>query len=213
MARAQRPGWRSGQDRSDAEDLLAEGRAPDVVLFQEVFSPAAIRAVQESGYPVIVGGPSRTRSSRDSANAKREGRRRPTKGELGVRFTGSGLVIASRYPISVKAMDAYSRKTCAGIDCLSNKGVMLIRIMVPGVPAPVEIANTHMNARKASKVRPKRHLAAHRFQTEELAMFIERHHSPDAPLVLGGDFNMRRSPNAMRCFQERSRSNRCIVIA
>lgn len=182
------------------KDLRAAGHAPDVVLFQEVFSSAAIGAVKESGYPAIVGGPSRTRSSRDSADAKREGRRRPTKGELGIRFTGSGLVIASRYPVTVTALDAYSRKTCAGFDCLSNKGVMLIRIAVPGVPVPVEIANTHMNAQKASKVKLERHLAAHRYQVKEMAMFLERHHSPDAPLILGGDFNMRRSPDRYETF-------------
>ncbi|MET0239928.1 MAG: endonuclease/exonuclease/phosphatase family protein [Sphingobium sp.] len=180
--------------------LRAAGRAPDVVLFQEVFSRAAIRAVKESGYPVIVGGPPRTRASRHSANAKREGRRRPTKGELGIRLTSSGLAIASRYPVSVAAMDAFSRKTCAGFDCLSNKGVMLIRIAVPGVPAPVEIANTHMNSQDASKVKLERHLAAHRYQAEELGMFLGRHHLPGAPLVFGGDFNMRRSQDRYETF-------------
>jgi endonuclease/exonuclease/phosphatase family metal-dependent hydrolase len=183
--------------------LRATGRAPDVVLFQEVFSRAAIRAVKESGYPIIVGGPARTRSSRDSADAVRKGRRRPTKGELGIRFTGSGLAIASRYPLTITALDAYSRKTCAGFDCLSNKGAMLIRIEIPGVPQPVEVANTHMNAQKASKVKLERHLAAHRYQAQELAMFLERHHSPEAPLVLGGDFNMRRSPDRYNTFAER----------
>jgi endonuclease/exonuclease/phosphatase family metal-dependent hydrolase len=182
------------------EELRTTGQAPDVVLFQEVFSGAAIRSVKSSGYPVMVGGPARTRPSRDSANARREGRRRPTKGEIGIRFTSSGLVIASRYPVTVTAMDAYSRKSCAGFDCLANKGVMMIRIDVPGVPAPVEIVNTHMNSQMASKVKLARHLAAHRFQTAELAMFLERYHSPEAPLILGGDFNMRRSQDRYETF-------------
>ena len=180
--------------------LNDSGNAPDVVLFQEVFSGTAVRAVKASGYPVMVGGPSRTRSSRDSADAERAGRPRPTKGELGIRLTGSGLVIASRYPVTVTKMDPYSRKTCAGFDCLSNKGVMLIRIAVPGVPAPIEIVNTHMNAQRASKVKQERHLTAHRYQVEELAMFLQRHRSANAPLVLGGDFNMRRSPDRHDAF-------------
>lgn len=180
--------------------LRASGHAPDVVLFQEVFSGSAIRAVKDSGYPVIVGGPSRTRASRDSIEGRKPGRARPTKGELGIRFTGSGLVIASRYPVMVTARDVYSRNACAGIDCLSNKGVMLIRIAIPGVPAPVEIANTHMNAQKASKVKVRRHLAAHGYQVEELALFLRRHHTPDAPRILAGDFNMRRSQDRFTTF-------------
>jgi endonuclease/exonuclease/phosphatase family metal-dependent hydrolase len=182
------------------KQLRASGHAPDVVSFQEAFSGSAIRALKDSGYPVLIGGPSRTQASLASARGKKPGRVRPTKGELGIRFTGSGLVIASRYPITVSAMDAYSRKTCAGFDCLSNKGVMLIRIAMPGVPVSVEIANTHMNSQKASRVKRERHLAAHRFQTQELAMFLEQNHSPDAPLVLGGDFNMRRSHDRYETF-------------
>jgi endonuclease/exonuclease/phosphatase family metal-dependent hydrolase len=180
--------------------LNASGEAPDVVLFQEVFSARAIRAVKASGYPVFVSGPSPTRSSQDSAEATRAGRPRPTKGELGIRLTGSGLVIASRYPITATKVDAYSRKTCAGFDCLSNKGVMLIRIAIPGIPVPVEIVNTHMNSQKASKVKTERHLTAHRYQVEELAMFLERYHAPEAPLILGGDFNMRHSQDRHDAF-------------
>lgn len=180
--------------------LNASGDAPDVVLFQEVFSRSAIRSVKGSGYGVMVGGPTRTQASRMRAAAKRAGRVRPTKGELGIRLTGSGLVIASRYPVIATEMDAYSRKTCAGFDCLSNKGVLLVRIAVPGVPTPVDIANTHMNSQRASKVRLERHLTAHRLQTEELAMFLRRYRAPDAPLILGGDFNMRRSQDRHAAF-------------
>jgi len=184
--------------------LRSQGRAPDVVLFQEVFSGAAVRAVKDSGYPYMIGGPLRTSSSADTAaDARREGRPRPTKGEIGFRFTGSGLVIASRWPVTFAVRDAYSRKTCAGFDCLSNKGVVLVRIAVPGVPAPVEIADTHMNAQKASKVSLERHRAAHRYQSEELALFLERHHAPHAPLILGGDFNMRRSTERFAAFRSR----------
>ncbi|MFZ2997014.1 endonuclease/exonuclease/phosphatase family protein [Sphingobium sp.] len=181
--------------------LNLTGNAPDVVLFQEVFSPSARTAVKESGYPALAGGPKRTAAAEDRVEAVRAGKRRPTKGELGIRFTGSGLVIASRYPITEVYSDPYSRRTCAGFDCLSNKGVMLVRIAVPGVPKPIDIANTHMNAQKASKVRPERHLAAHRFQSQELELFLWRHHDQANPLILGGDFNMRRSRERFDLFQ------------
>ena len=44
----------------------------------------------------------------------------------------------------------------------ADKGVVLATLAVPGVPEGIDLANTHMNARKASKVAPARHRAAHR---------------------------------------------------
>ncbi|MFC0205803.1 endonuclease/exonuclease/phosphatase family protein [Novosphingobium soli] len=184
-------------------EMREHGRAPDIILFQEAFSAAAIRAIKDSGYPFMVGGPGRTLSSVENADARRVGRPRPTKGEIGLRLLGSGLVIASRYPVTGAEMDAYSRKTCAGFDCLSNKGVQLVRLAIPGVPVPIEVAATHMNSQRASKVRVERHLAAHQFQSEELARFLERHHHPASPLILGGDFNMRRSQERFTAFRSR----------
>ena len=182
--------------------LRADGEAPDVVLFQEVFSPAAVRSVVEAGYPSIASGPSRTRRSIFSADAKLPGRPRPTKGELGIRLMTSGLVVASRYPITRVVSDAYSRRACAGFDCLSNKGAMLITLAVPGVPDPVEIGNTHMNARKAARVSPQRTLAAHKAQAAELEAFLGEKRDPRYPMILGGDFNMRRSPQRFAWFRE-----------
>ncbi|MET0248543.1 MAG: endonuclease/exonuclease/phosphatase family protein [Sphingobium sp.] len=173
--------------------LNASGHAPDLVLFQEAFSSAAIRSVKASGYPYMAGGPSRTQRSIDRTRVKKPGKPPLLKGELGIRFAGSGLVIASRYPILAIMSDPYSRKTCAGFDCLSNKGVMMVRVAIPGLPSPVDIASTHMNAQRASKVREGRHLAAHQAQVKELRMFLDRYHRPSNPLILGGDFNMRGS--------------------
>lgn len=173
--------------------LNASDDAPDLILFQEVFSRAAIRSVKASGYPYMAGGPSRTQRSIDRTQVKKPGKPPLLKGELGIRFAGSGLVIASRYPILAIMSDPYSRKTCAGFDCLSNKGVMMVRVAVPGLPSPVDIASTHMNAQRASKVREGRHLAAHQAQVKELRLFLDRYHRPSNPLILGGDFNMRGS--------------------
>ena len=44
--------------------------APDVVLFQEVFSRAAVRGVVATGYPSLASGPSRTRRSASHSMAK-----------------------------------------------------------------------------------------------------------------------------------------------
>ena len=191
---------RSGRGRDLAaigrilRDLRAAGTAPDVVLFQEVFSRAAVRGVVATGYPSLASGPSRTRRSVYSQDDRLPGRAKLAKGELGVRLMSSGLVIASRFAITGVARDPYSRRACAGFDCLSNKGVVLATLAVPGVPEGIDIANTHMNARKASKVAPARHRAAHRAQTRELEAFLAARRTPSRPMILGGDFNMRRSP-------------------
>ncbi len=182
-------------------NLRERGEAPDIVLFQEAFSPAAKRAVARTGYPVIVRGPSRKARSVYSIGTKLPDRARPAKGELGVKLMSSGLIIASRLPIVEIISDAYSRRSCAGFDCLANKGVVLARIKLPGAPEPIDIANTHMNARGASKVSPERHLASHRAQTQELAQFLENHHNPSNALILAGDFNMARSVDRFSSFR------------
>jgi endonuclease/exonuclease/phosphatase family metal-dependent hydrolase len=181
--------------------LRESGTAPDVILFQEAFSSAAIQAVNLTGYPVIVRGPPRAAPSNFSADGKLPGRPSRTKGELGIRLVSSGLIIASRFPVTQTAYDAYSKASCAGFDCLSNKGVMLARITVPGVPEPVDIANTHMNARGAAKVSPERTLASHRAQAEELAMFLRHRHAPGRAMILAGDFNMANSAERFAFFR------------
>lgn len=183
------------------KQLNASGDAPDLVLFQEAFSKAAIRSVKGSGYPYMAGGPSRTQRSIDRTQVRKPGRPPWLKGELGIRFAGSGLVIASRYPLMAIMSDPYSRKTCAGFDCLSNKGVMMVRVAVPGLPSPVDVASTHMNAQRASKVQERRHLAAHQAQVRELRLFLDRYHDPRNPLILGGDFNMRGSTARFETFR------------
>ena len=137
------------------------GAAPDVILFQAMFSGAAKRAVAASGYPAIAPGPQRTTKPYIADQEKLAGRAKPLKGELGIKLVGGGLAIASRYPIVDSARGAYGRRACAGLDCLSNKGVMLARIAIPGVPAPIDIYNTHMNSRGASGVSEARDGEAH----------------------------------------------------
>ncbi|WP_420145511.1 endonuclease/exonuclease/phosphatase family protein [Sphingobium sp.] len=173
--------------------LRRDGRAPDIVLFQEMFSGPAKAAVAASGYPAIATGPNRTTRARGVTKEALPGRSHFRRGELGLHLTGSGLAIASRYPIVDGAMHAYGRRSCAGIDCLANKGVMLARIAIPGVPTPVDLYNTHMNSRGASRAPHSRNLAAHDRQSLEASAFIDRTHDDAYPVIFGGDFNMRRS--------------------
>lgn len=174
-------------------EMLKAGTGPDVVLFQEMFSGSAKAAVMNSGYPAISPGPSRSTRPFESTSEKLPGKSKLKHGEVGIRFQGSGLAIASRYPIVMTELRAFGGKSCAGLDCLANKGVMLARIYVPGLPTPVDVYDTHMNSRGASKAPAARNLAAHDRQALEASEFIDRTHNDDFPVIFGGDFNMRHS--------------------
>lgn len=180
--------------------LNQSGRAPDVVLFQEVFSKGAKTAVRQSGYPALTRGPSR-KARRDLPRWGDRTGRKWRKGEIGIRIVGSGLAIASAYPITVEQSQPFSRRACAGFDCLSNKGGLHVRIKVPGVPDQIDIVNTHMNAQGASGVRPSRHLPVHHAQALELSDFIAHARQPGNPLIVGGDFNMRGSERRFAFFE------------
>ncbi len=195
-------GWPARTGRSDKlreigvrlAKLRAAGAAPDVILFQEVFSDAAKRAVSRSGYPAISAGPRRTsRAPSDAPVAPLPGKARVKRGELGIHLVGSGLVTASHYPIIFSESRPYGPKACAGIDCLSNKGILLTRIFVPGVPAPIDIYNTHMNSQAASRAPRSRRVAAHERQTRAMAGFIGQTRDPAGAAIVAGDFNMKHS--------------------
>lgn len=185
--------------------MEAAGDLPDVIVFQEAFSTDALRTAASTPHANLGLGPrAPTRSglpkSRDPVLRKRN----YLRGEWGIRFMGSGLAIASRYPIVAQFSQPFGPTSCAGWDCLANKGVLLVRIVVPGLPDPVEIVTTHMNAQGASKAPPEKHLAAHNAQSAELADFLDKFSTPQSPLVLAGDFNMRRSPARLEAFEQQN---------
>jgi endonuclease/exonuclease/phosphatase family metal-dependent hydrolase len=172
--------------------LRAEGKAPDVVMLQEAFSRAAVRMAAALPYATLVPGPGRGDRASVIRGGPREGKRRPTKGEIGLKLAGSGLVILSDHPLAYAASSPFARKSCAGFDCLSNKGVAIARLVVRGLPQPIELVTTHMNAQRASGVSQQRHRAVHLAQTNEIGWFIDQHSDFANPLIFGGDFNMKR---------------------
>lgn len=187
---------RGPQLRQIGEHLAAMNRAgtgPDVVMFQEMFSDAAKAAVAASGYPAISSGPARTTRATAPSAGKLPGKASIKRGEVGLHLAGSGIAIASRYPIVLTQNQAFGSTACAGLDCLSNKGVVMARIVVPGVPSPIDLYNTHMNSRGASKAPAPRNLAAHDRQALQASRFIDDTHDDAFPIVFGGDFNMRHS--------------------
>lgn len=173
-----------------------DGEGPDIILFQEAFSDAAKNAVTLAGYPETVRGPGRHRT-RELSAAKEEragaGKRSIKRGEIGLKLSSGGLAIASRYPIEIHQSEPFASKSCAGLDCFANKGALFARVTVPGAPDPIDIFDTHMNSRRASKAPPRRTLPIHQAQAAELGDFIDAVSSPANPALLGGDFNMRNS--------------------
>lgn len=189
---------RSGPLREIARQLSAlhaEARAPDIVLLQEVFSAPAIRVARRSGYANAMPGPS-VRDRRTLPPAAVDDAfiqsRRFFKGEKLGRLTHSGLYVLTDLPLVEWATDPFSRYACAGFDCLSNKGVMMARIAVPGGPT-LDVFNTHLNSRGAAGVNRDRADAAHAYQLVESEAFVAAHRTRDNPLIYGGDFNMRRA--------------------
>lgn len=182
-----------------------EGVLPDVIVFQEAFSTDALRTAASTPHGNFALGPrAPTRSHLPKTKDPVLRKRNYLRGEWGIRFTGSGVAIASRYPIIAQYVQPYGPTSCAGWDCLSNKSVMLVRISVPGLPDPIEIATTHMNSQGASGVSKEKQAASHMAQSAELADFLDKVSDAASPMVLGGDFNMRRNPARLSEFERQN---------
>ena len=189
--------------RGRDEDLLAIGdrlanlrvlgRQPHVVALQEAFTDQAREIGRRGGYAHIVAGPSAdeaqaagpiTAEDRTLAAGARW-----VNGEGAGKYSGSGLQIASDYPVVRVARAAFPAFACAGYDCLANKGILLVALAVPGVARPVEIVTTHMNSRNHTGVSRARGLSAYRRQVAFLARFLVKYHDQRSPIIMAGDFN------------------------
>jgi len=143
----------------------AQGLAPEIVMVQEAFHYRTQELVTRSGYPYFQRGP----------------------GRAGVDIS-SGLLILSEYPILSVEMAVYGN--CGGVDCFAQKGVLLARVAVPGLPEPLEIYDTHLNA--SYEITPPRKTAAEKIrirQVSEIHSFMREYRQPVMPAVFGGDFN------------------------
>ena len=174
--------------------LRAQGQQPDIVLIQEGFRGEIADLVKASGYRYWAHGPKR--GERTHGAPPEDGRtfhrgRHPMLGEGWGKFASGGLHVLSDAPITDVADVPY--RYCAGFDCLANKGAMLARIALPKVPGEIDVVNTHLNSKRASRASLKRSLQAHNLQVEELLTFISNHRSAGAPLLVGGDFNVKGS--------------------
>ena len=175
-------------DRIQGEDF-----APHIVLLQEAFDPAAMRSlVSDSGYVNYVFGPDREAKAPNLPEEYTKGFKRKKylwSGEKWGKLHHSGLAVLSNLPLHKK----YTRpfRYCAGWDCMAAKGVMAVDVEIPGMPGKLLVANTHLNARKASKVPIDRTLTAHNLQVYELKYFAKSVWDKKTPLIFGGDFNIK----------------------
>ena len=188
-----------GEDLARIADQLRtlrdQGRQPHVVLFEEAFSHKARAIARDAGYRYVADGPSAsdTRAPATSiADRAFNAAARFLAGEKLGKWRGSGLRIASDYPILAVKRMAYA--TCAGMDCLANKGAVLVTIAVPGVSQPVAIIDTHLNSRRASRVSVDRSFYAYQRQVDALSDFVRANVPMGAPLIVAGDFNAGQEP-------------------
>lgn len=175
--------------------MMANGTAPDILVVQEMFSEEAIAMLKAMAYPNFAYGPTTADFGGSADSAVRLAGVEPPRAKL----QPSGVAIFSRFPIKFRSKRAFGVFNCAGIDCLANKGGLLAQISIPGLPVPLYVATAHMNAQDVSKVPESMHLSAHRRQAAELAELLKESTS-DSPLIVAGDFNMRRAPKRYQTF-------------
>jgi endonuclease/exonuclease/phosphatase family metal-dependent hydrolase len=137
--------------------LLAE--SPDVIVFEEAFDGAAIRAIKKrlkATYPYMAG-----QHNRRVVTYKRAG----------------GVLIFSKYPLKELESIAYSQ--CKGADCLGHKGSILVEVEHP--VQKFQLLGTHIQAGGNRDLKTS--------QYQEAAALVERHTQPGIPQFIAGDFN------------------------
>lgn len=181
-----------------------QGTEPDIVLLQETFRDTTKHLVEISGYPNWVRGPETGDRMPDySDRASEEFRKKRTffRGERVGKVMNSGLTAMSNWPITDKLTQPFYRHECAGFDCGANKGMLFFDVQIPGLPVPVHIMTTHVNAAgPATGVSDERDLAAHNLQVDHMAELVDNEWSGEHPLIFGGDFNMKQARERLDYF-------------
>lgn len=173
--------------------LRQQGQQPKIVLLQEAFTPEAKSIAALAGYRFVARGPTAGDIPRGEAPAMPLAYRAAEswrKGETEGKWTDSGLIVMSDFPIVRVAKMAFAADACAGFDCLAAKGVLLTWIKVPGQAEPVVVADTHLNSRHATGVSTTRSDAAFVEQLREAQRFLAGEVTPRTSIVFGGDFNV-----------------------
>lgn len=169
----------------------AAGRSPDILILHKAFTPEASRIATLAGFRSIVPGPALGQERNLPPAAPPAGYAegsRWAKGEGLGKWLDGGLYIATDLPVMAARSEAFGADSCAGFDCLANKGAELLTLQLPGAPAPLYLFNTHRNSREPAKVGIARAEASHILQTRENDAFLASIPA-DAALIAAGDFN------------------------
>lgn len=169
----------------------AAGKGPDILILHEAFTKTARRIVLAGRYRSILAGPSRDEKRQSPAAASPPVPRSGPNwfgGEGLGKWVGSGLYVATDLPVIAQMREAFGESSCAGFDCLANKGAHWAAVAVPGAPGLLAIFNTHRNALTASGAKPRHAEDAHVRQTRENDALLA--HIPDeTALIAAGDFD------------------------
>ena len=177
--------------------MREQGQQPHIVLLQEAFSADAKSIAREAEYPFAATGPGRRDRSDMTADEAQKSFTlgdNKLKGESDGKLEDSGLLVLSDYPIFDVERVPYARFACAGYDCLANKGLVMVRVKIPGASQPLTIIDTHMNSRGASGVADGRADAAYGWQAEQLRSFVTDKVKASDPAIVAGDFNIGNAP-------------------
>lgn len=196
--------------------LRDRGAAPQFVVLQEAFSPKAVAMLRRAGYLHIVSGPGAEVVRPVSPVALDPAflaNRTRALGESQPAQLSSGLVIASDYPIERSAAEVFPAGACAGIDCLANKGVLLVRVRVPGLDRPVELTTTHLNSGAKSRTPSAHNFYAYRQQLAALSRFLDAHSDARAIRLIAGDVNVSHSADRLKVLNALGRRLRLVSVA
>jgi len=188
---------RSGREAKLARiaDWIAKrrkaGEGPDILILHKAFVPEASRIATLAGFRNILPGPALDDKRQLAAATPPAGYAEGAhwwKGEGVGKWLDGGLYIATDLPVIAAKSEAFGADSCAGYDCLSNKGGLALRVAIPGAPEALGLFNTHRNSREPAKVGIARAEASHVLQTREndalLAAFGD-----NGALIAAGDFN------------------------
>ena len=188
-------------------ELRLQGIEPDIVLLQEAFIAASAEIATRGGYPSWVTGPGRediTGTYSNRADTAFIETRSFLGGEKFGKRLSSGLLVASNFPITDRFSAPFYQWECAGFDCLANKGLVLVRFEIPGLPDALEIVTNHYNSKAASGVSLERTLEAHKLQVASTVEFLEKNSNHNLPAIWAGDLNMRHSNDRLDYFVKRA---------
>lgn len=139
------------------EVLIKE--SSDVIVFQEAFDGKAMRIIKRKlkpVYPYFAGW-----KNRKVITYKRAG----------------GVLMFSKYPM--KELESITYSQCKGIDCLANKGSLLVEVEHP--KKKFQLLGTHMQAGGGPIIKANQH--------DEAGALLKKYKVKGIPQFAAGDFN------------------------